>query len=163
MRRIASLSIIFLLSFFIAGSATSKFHHAIKNLAHSSVQKVALNKKELLTIHNKERSKYNKSLFTIGNNLSLAAQKHADWMAKNKTLSHTGSNGSNLKDRVGQGYMIYGENIASGQKNEKEVIRAWMKSSGHRKNILNNYFKYVGFGISKSKDGTIYWCVVFGG
>ena len=159
MKRIKTLSIIFLLSFFISGAIA---FNAPQDLKNNLIQEVVLNKKVILDLHNKERSRYNKSLFSIDENLSLAAQRHAEWMAKNKTLSHTGPDKSNVKDRVGQGYIIYGENIAYGQKTEKEVVRAWMNSKGHRKNIINNYFKYVGFGFSKSKDGTIYWCVVFG-
>lgn len=157
MKRIKTLLVIFLISFFVSGMTALN----IPKKNEISIQEVAFGKKELLDLHNKERSRYGKSLFTIDEKLSSAAQKHAEWMAKNRILSHTGANRSSVKDRVGSGYIIYGENIAYGQRTEKDVVRAWMNSSGHRKNILNNYFKRIGFGYSKTSNGVIYWCVVF--
>jgi len=52
-----------------------------------------------------------------------------------------------------------GENVAMGQRNPREVMRAWMNSSGHRANILNPHHRHggmAGFG-----SGTIYWCQQF--
>ena len=40
------------------------------------------------------------------------------------------------------------ENIAAGQPNPVEVMKAWMKSPGHRANILSCAFRNVGVGIA---------------
>ncbi|MBK5117578.1 MAG: hypothetical protein JJE23_11745, partial [Thermoleophilia bacterium] len=43
-----------------------------------------------------------------------------------------------------------GENIAYGfgsQSSPKLIVKAWMKSSGHRANILNRSFEHIGIGI----------------
>lgn len=47
------------------------------------------------------------------------------------------------------------ENIAWGQDTVEEVMRAWMHSRGHRRNILGDY-RYIGAGV----DGA-YWCLRF--
>jgi hypothetical protein len=39
-----------------------------------------------------------------------------------------------------------GENVAMGQANATEVTRAWYNSSGHRANMLNPNFRYIGVG-----------------
>ena len=93
--------------------------------------------------------------------LEDAAKKHANWMALNE-LSHTGENGSFVSDRVQyRKWTIIAENIAYGQNTADEVMKSWMKSSGHRQNILNKKFTYMGIGTATDKSGRIYWCVVF--
>ena len=40
----------------------------------------------------------------------------------------------------------WAENIAVGQRSADHVVETWMKSPGHRKNILNKYYRYLGVG-----------------
>ncbi len=46
----------------------------------------------------------------------------------------------------GMGYRAAGENIAAGQTSPDGVMKAWMDSEGHRKNILDNTFSHMGVG-----------------
>lgn len=108
----------------------------------------------LLELHNEERNGMN---LELDKNLCDYSQRHAKKMADNNYLYH--SSMSKLLKESGASYV--GENIAWGQETEEEVVRAWMNSYGHRKNILNKHYKKVGFGISKDKNGSIYWCAVF--
>ena len=114
----------------------------------------------LLQHHNEQRLAADLLSFEIHESLGKAAQKHADWMAKNNRLDHTGENGSSILDRVkNKKWRFIGENIARGQINAKQAVDDWMSSQGHRDNILNPNFKYIGFGISG--DDRLFWCVVF--
>jgi uncharacterized protein YkwD len=158
MRKFTKSACVFLIAFLTSGIIAYEFPTYTLQKKNSALYTSS----SLLEFHNQERLRYGKSKLSIDGNLTSAAQMHADWMSKNKTLSHKGENGSSIKDRVGSGYIVYGENIAYGQKSEKEVFRAWMNSSGHKKNILNSYFKRVGFGSHRSESGVLYWCVVFG-
>lgn len=113
----------------------------------------------IVDAHNRERIASN--VPTLQENLSLgnAAQKHADWMAANGRLSHTGTGGSDFTQRIKQeGYRMQtgGENIAAGHRTVSDVMKGWMGSRGHRANILNREFKEIGVGRSGN-----YWCVVF--
>lgn len=96
--------------------------------------------------------------------LDMAAQHHAEWMAVNKSMSHRqGFLGSLPADRVSNvGYKWSGvaENVAQGQRSEKEVVVAWYNSSGHRANMQGNY-RHTGVGIAYGPDGLIYWVTVF--
>ena len=55
----------------------------------------------------------------------------------------------------------YGENVAYGQKNPSEVMRAWMNSPGHRANILNAKYSEIGVGAVVSSNGAVYWTQAF--
>jgi uncharacterized protein YkwD len=114
-----------------------------------------INKDYLQLLHNIERGKRDLPQFMFDSDLDEYAQKHAEWMAQRRSLTH-----SKLK---GLKYRYRGENIAYNQKTEEEVVKAWMNSRGHKKNILNPNFTHVGFGAAKNRKGQIYWCAVFGG
>ncbi len=120
---------------------------------------------QLLEQHNIARRSHGKSApsLRIDAHLEAVAQRHAAWMARENTMSHTGENGSSYIERVGvRGWMGLGENVAFGQTGAEEVVATWMGSPSHRKNILEKRFKLVGFGIARNEAGTIYWCTVFG-
>ena len=54
-----------------------------------------------------------------------------------------------------------GENLAGGSYTSETVVTAWMNSAGHRENILDPEFHYIGVGYYVSETGTIYWCELF--
>ncbi len=55
--------------------------------------------------------------------------------------------------RPGHGYE-YGENSAYGFRTPAATVRAWMRSPGHRANILNSIFRETGVGLTS--PGSIY-------
>ncbi len=55
-----------------------------------------------------------------------------------------------------------GENIAAGQPTAKAVMKAWMGSRGHRRNILDKRYRKIGLGLARNADGTPYWVQNFG-
>ena len=114
----------------------------------------------LLRLHNKERRNRGRRKLRINSNLNRAAVKYAREMKQNERLSHVGVGGSTVADRVtaeGYRFSTVGENIAFGYTSPRAVHNAWMRSAGHRRNILRGVYRDVGFG----KSG-LYWCTVFG-
>ncbi len=96
---------------------------------------------------------------TWNSTLTTAAQKHSDYMSTNNNLSHTGSNGSSAGDRItaeGYNWSTYGENIAVGFATEEAVVKGWLESEGHCKNIMNPNFTEMGIATSGA-----YWTQVF--
>ncbi|HWJ52417.1 MAG TPA: CAP domain-containing protein [Propionibacteriaceae bacterium] len=55
-----------------------------------------------------------------------------------------------------------GENVAYGYPNGKSVVAAWMRSSGHRANILNPNFRLIAVGAYQDSHGSWYVAQVFG-
>jgi uncharacterized protein YkwD len=56
-----------------------------------------------------------------------------------------------------------GENIAYGYPTARAVMRAWMNSRGHRRNILRPGYTHVGLGLAQTPSGVLYWVQNFGG
>lgn len=84
---------------------------------------------------------------TWNNQLENASYAHSNDMYQNKYFSHTAPDGSNAGvriERAGYSWVTYGENIASGYKNEREVINGWLLSPGHCKNIMSKNYKEMG-------------------
>lgn len=111
----------------------------------------------LLRLHNEQRELKGRSGFILDPYLNEYAQRHAEWMAKYSDLEH-----SDIGRLMGK-YNTAGENIAWNQSDETQVVVAWMNSSGHRANILNRNFIYIGFGVAYNKNGEPFWCTCFGG
>ena len=121
-------------------------------------------RESLLLLHNRARVEKKRPKVSISQALQEAAQGHAEEMASRRKMTHDGADGSNVADRItdlGYKYRRCGENIAYGQYTPELVMRGWLTSPPHRKNILGGYTQ-VGFGYATDKDGTPYWCVTFG-
>ncbi|WP_063797808.1 CAP domain-containing protein [Saccharothrix sp. NRRL B-16348] len=90
-----------------------------------------------------------------------AAQGHSADMAQRDYFSHTTPEGVDFAQRMrAAGYPSPGgENIAMGQRSAEQVMRAWMNSDGHRRNILNCGFTTIGVGLDTRGW---YWTQNFG-
>ena len=114
----------------------------------------------VIELTNQERRRLGLSPLRHNNKLAAAAQKYSRHMATHKFLSHRGKDGSTVGDRIkAQGYRFstWAENIAKGHRTPEDVVRGWMNSSGHRRNILNPRLREIGVGYYKR-----YWTQVFG-
>jgi uncharacterized protein YkwD len=81
--------------------------------------------------------------------LATAAYLHSRDMVRKNFLSHSGSNGSSAGERISlQGYpwRAYGENIAAGNPTVSSVIRSWLVSTAHCRNLMNPDFAEIGAG-----------------
>ncbi len=98
--------------------------------------------------------------------LMTAAQRHSDDQAASGRMSHTGSNGSTMSQRVQAagytGWTALAENVAAGQPSVTSVVDAWMNSGGHRANLLSATYKHIGVGRAAGASGTLYWTQNFG-
>ncbi len=52
------------------------------------------------------------------------------------------------------------ENVAYGYKTAEAVVNAWIKSDGHKKNILGDH-THFGISIKKDKEGKLYFTNIF--
>ena len=117
---------------------------------------------EVVRLVNIERGKYGLSPLTARNDLTEYAQLRSKEIVSN--FEHVRPDGSNpLQYVMGLGGIHYsGENIAYGQRTPEEVVKAWMNSEGHRKNILSSNFTSIGVGCYQN-NGTFYWTQIFAG
>jgi uncharacterized protein YkwD len=120
---------------------------------------------KVLSLVNIERANYGIAALSCGNALlnQAAMIRAAELIDK---FSHTRPDGSSCFSAytdLGGAYRRMGENIAYGQSSPQAVVDAWMKSDGHRRNILNPDFTYLGVGVAKSSSGRLYWVQLFCG
>jgi uncharacterized protein YkwD len=112
---------------------------------------------------NSERAARGLPPMTYDSRLELAAQQHSEDQARRLRLSHTGSDGSTMVqriDRVGFVWTSAAENVAVGYSTPVAVMVAWMNSDGHRRNILSSN-THIGVGLAYGSDGQPYWTQVF--
>ncbi|MFC4065867.1 CAP domain-containing protein [Actinoplanes subglobosus] len=119
---------------------------------------------EVNRLTNVERTKHGCAALKVNTQLTTAARGHSTYMAKTGTFSHTGSGGSSFVARAkATGYgQPSAENIAWGFTTAASVVDGWMKSPGHRANILNCKSKSVGVGVVYAASGTPYYTQDFG-
>ncbi|MBQ7646746.1 MAG: SafA/ExsA family spore coat assembly protein [Clostridia bacterium] len=116
---------------------------------------------EVIRLVNEERQANGLHALKSDWELSRVARYKSQDMADKKYFSHTSPTyGSpfEMMKAFGISYRAAGENIAKGQRTPKEVVNAWMNSSGHRANILNKSFTTIGVGYVA--DGN-YWTQMF--
>ncbi len=123
--------------------------------AYSVSSKTA--RKATLCLINKQRAKHGMKKLKEDGGQRKAAKKHTRRMLKKGCFSHVCPGEGDLVSRVNATSYLpcncswgLGENIAYGfgsQSSPKLIVKAWMKSSGHRANILNRSFEHIGIGI----------------
>lgn len=120
---------------------------------------------EVIALTNLQRKKQGLAPVAEQAALAKAAQAHACDNATTRTMSHRGSDGSALPDRlarVGYRYRAAAENVAAGFRDAPSVMSGWMGSSGHRRNILTGPMRDIGIGVARGADGQLYWAMNLG-
>lgn len=116
---------------------------------------------EVVRLVNEQRAKNGLSALKEDWQLSRVARIKSQDMKEKNYFSHTsptyGSPFQMMKS-FGITYRTAAENIARGQRTPRDVVNAWMNSSGHRANILNSSFTHIGVGYVA--DGK-YWTQMF--
>lgn len=115
---------------------------------------------------NTERARYGLSPLLTTDALNRAAGIRASEIPR--SFSHVRPDGraiDTVLDECGIPAYYVGENIGGGYADPCAAVRAWMESSGHRDNILNPQFSYIGNGYYYA-DSTTYkrhWSQLFVG
>ncbi|MEU7135989.1 CAP domain-containing protein [Streptomyces sp. NPDC046261] len=111
---------------------------------------------QVVEMVNAERARNGCSPVTVNSKLQAAAQGHSDDMAARDYYDHRSPEGKGPGDRItaaGYRWSTYGENIFKSPKDARTAMEGWMKSPGHRSNILNCAYKEIGVGINFSSNG----------
>jgi uncharacterized protein YkwD len=127
-----------------------------------------------LCLINRERRNHGEAPLADDSRLTGAAASHSRDMVARDYFSHTSPGGQTALQRIqasgfpgGSGAFSVGENIAWGTlwlATPREIVGAWMRSAGHRANILDGRYRYTGVGVapavprslSDGQDGAVY-------
>lgn len=112
---------------------------------------------------NQQRAKHGCSALRVDTDLRTAARSHSKDMRVRHYFEHNSPDGKTPWDRIkAAGYSQPGaENIAMGYATAQSVVAGWMKSPGHRANILNCSLKAIGIGVEYGSGGP-WWTQDFG-
>lgn len=108
---------------------------------------------------NRERTANGLRKLSRQRRLQRAAQRHSRYMRRHGCFEHQCKGGPSLEQRVRRArYLVpglrawsIGENIAWGERwlgTPAAIVKAWMRSEGHRANILNPHFRDLGVGVA---------------
>jgi uncharacterized protein YkwD len=143
-------------------TAAAEVSPATEEAQKAEVDPIAQFKAEVIRLVNLEREKAGvaplKELDTLFPMADVRAQESA------ASFSHTRPNNTRCFTIFGENNLKYaaaGENLAYGFKTPESVVAAWMKSEGHRRNIMDPDFKYIGIGYFVNENGRIYCSQLF--
>ncbi|MBM6617372.1 CAP domain-containing protein [Bacillus suaedaesalsae] len=88
------------------------------------------------------------------------ARKHSADMAQNNYFSHTNLEGESPFDRMLEDDIVFnvaGENLAYGQFSSIFAHEGLMNSVGHRENILQKDYEYLGVGVAFNQESQPYY------
>lgn len=120
----------------------------------------------LVELTNVERRRAGLTTLRTNEQLTQAAQIQAKQLMAEGRLAHDlpDARYPRLLDRlsaVKYEWQAAGENIAFGQRDAAQAMAGWMKSRGHRANILNGTFTEMGVAQIAGRNGRPYWVQVF--
>jgi uncharacterized protein YkwD len=121
--------------------------------------------RRLLRCTNVRREKHGLRRLRIATALRRAARLQAKSMARHGYFDHVDHRGRGPTERVAlfkPRYKLHwiGENLAAGYPTAAAACRAWMRSGGHRANMLGRYTR-IGLGFWRGGDWGRYYVQVF--
>lgn len=108
---------------------------------------------------NKERARHKLTQLEWDPILSEVARGHSEAMLKQRFFDHTAPAGSTPMDRVSSVHpnpvLLIAENLWAGTNYPREqiaraVIESWLKSPGHRENMLHQGARFAGVGVASA-------------
>ena len=123
---------------------------------------------KVIELTNMERAKVGVPPVKRHDALNASARWLAGDMATNNYFDHVDRMGRNIVSRLPdfsyRNYVAIGENIAAGQRTPRDVVDAWLKSPGHRANLLNADFREIGvsYVYAPNSEYGCYWVQDFG-
>jgi uncharacterized protein YkwD len=136
-----------------AGASSGSASGSSATLAHQRA--------DVIRLVNQDRRRHGCRALSANSQLTRSAQGYANDMARTEHFSHTSADGTTWVKRILRtGYRDPGgENIAMGFSSPASVMRAWINSPEHRRNIRNCEFRRIGVGYSANGG---YWVQDFG-
>jgi uncharacterized protein YkwD len=124
---------------------------------------------QVIDLVNKERAAAGCPALLANDTLMQVAQAHSQDMASHDFFDHIGSDGRSTFQRIqdaGYRYRRAAENVAAGIDTPADAVALWMKSPGHRTNILNCQLRETGVGFVEDPGDPLhyeaYWTQDFG-
>ena len=119
---------------------------------------------QVVNLVNAERAKAGLKPLKADWELARVARFKSEDMRDNRYFDHNSpiyGTPFQMMKSFGINYRSAGENIAAGQTTAESVMKSWMNSPGHKKNILSPSFTHIGVGYAKGGSYGHYWTQQF--
>ncbi|MGW9171286.1 CAP domain-containing protein [Streptomyces decoyicus] len=135
-----------------------------KSAAQQDAKRADRYEAKVLQLVNKVRAEHGCGPLRRDARLAKAARLHSQDMSAHNYYAHSSPDGRDPKDRMeAQGYKdAHSENIDAWETKPEGAFRAWMKSPGHRANILSCSSQATGVGVAFGGKLRAYWTQDFG-
>lgn len=142
-----------------------RFSHKIAKIAYDMPAELSVNRDEwgVLRWTNVERYKAGLPLYVMVDALQDAAEIRSAEIVTDFRKDHLRPDGSKPFTAIERSFAAprrLGENAAIGLRTPAEIVQVWMNSKGHKANILNSMFTYIGIGATAAKQSK-YWIQMF--
>jgi len=116
---------------------------------------------EVTKLVNNYRSQLGLSTLTVLNLVSKVAETHSKYMVEQEVISHDNFEVrlSNLMENTAA--LNVGENVAFGYQTAEELLKGWLNSPTHRRNIEAKSFTDFGISAKKNASGHYYFTQIF--
>jgi uncharacterized protein YkwD len=122
-------------------------------------QATAEERAQMLSWINQARKSHGAKPLDATWDLWRVARNHSLDMSEDGDLYHS----SNLSQKLSfTNWSTYGENVGVGMK-VRDLYEAFMRSDGHRRNILDRDFHKVGIGFARDGNGVVWVTMIFYG
>jgi uncharacterized protein YkwD len=102
-----------------------------------------------LCLLNEQRADHGLKAFAQSSTLDRAADDYAADMVKRRFFDHVSPGGGTMMDRIkAAGWSPSGSWSAGALATPASIVNGWMRSAGHRANILNGSFSQIGIGVA---------------
>lgn len=110
-------------------------------------------------------ARYNEGLpaLSLDMRLAQAARAHSQDMAAHGRLSHTGSDGSSVQDRllrVGYPFAEASELLGGAEANPRSLVNLWLNSQEGHREVLLGPWDNIGIGLATANDAIYYYWTV---
>jgi uncharacterized protein YkwD len=115
---------------------------------------------QLFDLTNASRENHDLPILTWDDHVRETAREHSLDMAENQYFDHTNLQGQSPFDRMKEDnirFITAGENLAYGQFSSIFAHEGLMNSLGHRKNILQESYEYLGVGVAFNNESQPYY------
>ncbi len=128
----------------------------------------SITSEHIIQLVNEERAKESLSPLTRNTDLESAASLKAQDMFTKDYFAHYAPDGTSPWDffrKVHYQYTYAGENLGMGFSDAETLVKAWMNSPKHKKNIMNPAYREIGIAVATgkiNKTGTTLAVQMFG-
>ena len=138
----------------------------MKRIAFMNFSQADAFAEESVVLVNEARAQARLPRLVENGTLGRVAMAYSQRMARENFYGHADPQGKQVNDRIAAaGYLaqMSAENIARGQPDPATVVAGWLKSPGHRANIMNGALREIGAGyaVTTTPPYYHYWTHVF--